>query len=57
MMALKDLVRSGREVDLMKENERLRRALRSARQDLVEAIKEIDRELTIHLTVQTGNKS
>jgi hypothetical protein len=57
MMALKDLVRSGRDVDLMKENERLRRALRSARQDLVEAIKEIDRELTIHLTVQTGNKS
>lgn len=57
MMALKDLVVSGSEARLMtrlmKENERLRRALRSARIDLVEAIKTIDRELA----VQPGNKS
>lgn len=50
-MALKDLVVSGTEARLMKENERLRRALRSARSDLVEAIKEIDRTLTIYLPV------
>lgn len=39
---------------LIKENERLRRALRSAKSDLVQAIKEIDRELTIHLAVSNG---
>lgn len=43
-----------KEAELMKENERLRRALRSARSDLVEAIREIDRELTIHLPVANG---
>lgn len=44
-MALKDLVVSGKEADLMKENGRLRTALRSARFDLLQAAKEIEREL------------
>lgn len=44
-MALKDLVVSHEEAELMKENERLREALRLAKRDLLSAMRHIEAEL------------
>lgn len=55
-MALKNLVVSGREAGLMKENERLKRALRMAKSDLLEAVKEIDRELAYTPAISNGQR-
>jgi hypothetical protein len=55
-MALKDLVVSGREADLMKENNRLREALRLAKRDLLSAMRHIEAELVYIPPVSNGER-
>jgi hypothetical protein len=53
-MALKDLVVSHNEAELMRENERLRESLRLAKRDLLSAMRHIERELIYIPPVSNG---
>lgn len=55
-MALKELTVSGREAKLMKENERLREALRLAKRDLLAAMRHIEAELVYVPPVTNGHQ-